>query len=382
MHILALPKWYPNAEDVQLGDFIQKQFEAVSHVARVSVVYVAPATQASWHVDESSAGDLWEIRSFFRSAKNGPAVFRRAVNFLRYWRTMATALAWVRKERGKPDLAHVHVLTAPALVARWLKLKWSLPYLVTEHGSSYITDAWQTRSPVTKAVDRWLMRDAARVTAVSPHLAAALQRNGLAKDLVVVPNIVPGMDRPLPAPGPATDFLMVADVVDNIKNISGVLRAFQKASAGRPEWRLTIIGGGLDLKMLQELSRTIGVDAQVQWLGRMENTAVLDRMAVCGTVIINSNVETFSIVTGEALALGKPVIATRCGGPEAFIRDANGVLIPPNDDAALAAAMLDVAAKHGEFQPQKQRDSLGGKFTPSAVAQQYLTVYRSILGNG
>jgi hypothetical protein len=44
--------------------------------------------------------------------------------------------------------------------------------------------------------------------------------------------------------------------------------------------------------------------------------------------------------------------------------------------------MLDVAAKHGEFQPQKQRDSLGGKFTPSAVAQQYLTVYRSILGNG
>jgi hypothetical protein len=51
----------------------------------------------------------------------------------------------------------------------------------------------------------------------------------------------------------------------------------------------------------------------------MENTAVLDRMAVCGTVIINSNVETFSKVTGEALALGKPVIATRCGGPEAFI---------------------------------------------------------------
>lgn len=381
MHILALPKWYPNEADVQLGSFIQKQFQAVSEVVRVSVVYIAPASKACWTVEKSQEGDLWEVRSYFRPAENGPAAFRRAANFLRYWRAMANALARVRSERGKPDLTHVHVLTAPALVARWLKLKWGLPYLVTEHGSAYITGTWSARSFFAKAVDRWVMRGAAKVTAVSPHLAAALERNGLAKNPVVVPNIVPGMDRTLPPLGPATDFLVVADMVDNIKNISGVLRAFQKASAGGTGWRLTIIGGGADREVLQELSRRSGLETQVQWLGRMENNAVLDRMATCGSVIVNSNVETFSIVIGEALALGKPVIATRCGGPEALIHDGNGVLIPVKDDAALAAAMLEVASKHEAFPPQKQRDSLGGKFTPFAVAQQYVSIYRSILGH-
>ncbi|MGV9011806.1 MAG: glycosyltransferase [Flavobacteriales bacterium] len=381
MHILALPKWYPNEADVQLGSFIQKQFQAVSEVVRVSVVYVAPASKAGWAIEKSQEGDLWEVRSYFRPAENGPVVFRRAVNFFRYWRTMANALARVRVDRGKPDLAHVHVLTVPALVARWLKLKWGLPYLVTEHSSAYITGAWSAHSFLPKAVDRWLMRGAAKVTAVSPHLAAALERNGLAKDPVVVPNIVPGIDRPLPPPGPATDFLMVADLVDNIKNISGVLRAFQKASSGRTGWRLTIIGGGADREILQELSRTLGLETQVHWLGRLANSAVLDRMPTCGTVIVNSNVETFSIVTGEALALGKPVIATRCGGPQTLIRDGNGVLIPVKDDAALAAAMREVASKHDAFPPQKQRDSLGGKFTPSAVGQQYVSIYRSILGH-
>ena len=114
----------------------------------------------------------------------------------------------------------------------------------------------------------------------------------------------------------------------------------------------------------------------------MENSAVLDLMAVCGCVIVNSNVETFSIVTGEALALGKPVIATRCGGPEGFIHESNGLLIAPKDNAALAAAMLEIRSRHGEFHPQEQRDSLGGAFTASAVAQQYFSIYRAILGHG
>ena len=43
MHILALPKWYPNEADVQLGSFIRKQFEVVSEEARVSVVFIAPS---------------------------------------------------------------------------------------------------------------------------------------------------------------------------------------------------------------------------------------------------------------------------------------------------------------------------------------------------
>ncbi len=86
-------------------------------------------------------------------------------------------------------------------------------------------------------------------------------------------------------------------------------------------------------------------------MGRLPNVEVLRIMAQAGFVVINSNVETFSVVTGEALALGKPVIATRCGGPEAFIDEANGFLIPTANDAELANAMQQMVKEHARFDP-------------------------------
>jgi glycosyltransferase involved in cell wall biosynthesis len=102
-------------------------------------------------------------------------------------------------------------------------------------------------------------------------------------------------------------------------------------------------------------------------------------MASTGSVIINSNVETFSVVTGEALALGKPVIATRCGGPEAFIVPGNGVLIAPKDDEGLSEAMIAMAADHAHYTPATVRGSVSGRFSPQAIANGFTSVYRQVL---
>ena len=100
-----------------------------------------------------------------------------------------------------------------------------------------------------------------------------------------------------------------------------------------------------------------------------------------GSVIINSNVETFSVVTGEALASGKPVIATRCGGPTAFITPANGVLIDVGSDAQLAAAMLAVHRGHGAYDPATVRASVSDRFSPEAVGTAFLHVYQRVLAH-
>ena len=105
-------------------------------------------------------------------------------------------------------------------------------------------------------------------------------------------------------------------------------------------------------------------------------------MAGTGTVIINSNFETFSVVTGEALASGKPVIATRCGGPEAFITPENGVLIPVGNDDALRDAMVRIAQEHSRYSPGTIRASVSQRFSPQAVAKAFDAVYREAIAHG
>jgi glycosyltransferase involved in cell wall biosynthesis len=175
--------------------------------------------------------------------------------------------------------------------------------------------------------------------------------------------------------------MMVADLVDRTKNVSGVLRAMAEARRQEPAITLDIIGDGPDRAMLQGLVGDLGLADAVRFHGRIANAEVLRLMAGTGSVIINSNVETFSVVTGEALASGKPVIATRCGGPTAFITPANGILIDVRSDEQLSAAMVRLVREHGAYPPAHVRTSVGDRFSVDAVGQAFGAIYQRVLAH-
>ncbi len=383
MHVLVLPKWYPARPDPQRGDFIRKQMLAVAGAHKMSVIYPCPvndlATRYELEVDDRHG--LWELRCHYRSCTIPNMPLRKLVNFIRWREALQAGVRHLLAERGLPDLIHAHILTRAVLGAFTLARKWHVPYIISEQSSVYLDGTWQRKNFIAKAIDRRLFRHAARTTAVSAHLAAALVRARLCTNADVVPNMIPGMERPLPPAGPANSFMMVADLVDHTKNISGALRALAAAHAQGHPLRLDVIGDGPDREPLHALARTLNISSHVRWHGRLAQADVLPAMAATGTVIINSNVETFSVVTGEALASGKPVIATRCGGPEQFITAANGVLIPVADDAALAAAMAAMASGHQRYSPATVRESIRGRFDAKAVADGFNTVYQRVLSH-
>lgn len=77
--------------------------------------------------------------------------------------------------------------------------------------------------------------------------------------------------------------------------------------------------------------------------------------------------------------LGKPVIATRCGGPEAFIDERNGFLIPRDNTAALAEAIKNMVACHHRFDPQAIRDTVDERYSQAVVGRQFFTIYERVL---
>ncbi|MCB0766548.1 MAG: glycosyltransferase [Flavobacteriales bacterium] len=378
-HALVIPKWWPNERDPQLGDFIRKQVQALARYEQVTVLLIETSTGHGPSICIDEVDGLTQVRSCYRASASRIKAWRKLMNLLHYRQAAMAGWRLVLSDRGMPSLTHVHILVRPALVAWWLKRRYGIPYVLSEQSSEYLDGTYARKGFLFHALNRLLFRNAAHVTAVSSWLGNGLVKLGLCANYEVVPNVIPGLDRTLPERGDADHFLVVADLVDRTKNVSGVIRAVSQLHKREVVVQLDIIGDGPDRALLEDLVAELGVNDQVTFLGRLPNTGVLDHMANVGSVIVNSNVETFSVVTGEALAQGKPVIATRCGGPEAFVRPGNGLLIPVGDTGALADAMEALVRDHASYDPHRIREGLSSIFGPDAVGKAFLRIHERSL---
>jgi glycosyltransferase involved in cell wall biosynthesis len=106
-------------------------------------------------------------------------------------------------------------------------------------------------------------------------------------------------------------------------------------------------------------------------------------MQACDVFVLPSLVETFGVVVIEAMACGKPVIATTCGGPENFLLSEHGILVPPGDPEALASAMSLILSKLADYNPSSIRRYALTNFGSETFAENIIGIYEKILaGHG
>lgn len=203
--------------------------------------------------------------------------------------------------------------------------------------SCSIRDKIQAVSDINYSADR--------VIAPSPAMADALVCNGVPEQkVVVVPHgiALPGR-QPLPADiGNRPLRFIYVGRINHVKGVHVMLKAFKDLPPGAYE--LHIVGDAVTKseksyrKVLQRDFR--GVTAV--WHGGIPHAEIPGFIASCD-VMVHPTIclEVFGLSIAESLAVGRPVIATRCGGAEVQIRDGeNGVLVPPNDSGALRRALL------------------------------------------
>lgn len=214
----------------------------------------------------------------------------------------------------------------------------SLPFI------PFVTPVGQAALQIDRMKGYWhdIAEDSTLVIAPSQRIADAMIENGLDEAKVrILPHGIP-----LPSSRPLqlrmTDgkikFFYVGRIC-YVKGLHVLLEAFHKVCAAEIE--LHLIGGAgnkEEERYLSGLRKKYARDNRIFWHGKIDPSEVYDltsgfHISIAPTVCM----EIFGLNIAEALALGKPVLATRCGGAEMQIKEGvNGWLVPPNDPMALA----------------------------------------------
>jgi len=370
--ILFLTAWYPNKKDVQIGEFVRKHIRAASTKNDCCLLYVMNGGKQDplYELTLDKIHGFPEIRISYRNADK----FSNAIRFMKAYRT---GLKMVAAEFGRPDILHVNIGGWHGMIA-WMLKKWKgIPYVFTEHWTGYASGKFRSLGMFRKWSTRFICRNAGAATAVSESLKGSMIRSGVSNPgFQIVPNVVEAAIVPVSGKRQKKILLTVADLKDKQKNISATIRAVHEISQMRSDLEYHIIGGGEDEEMLRQIVKDSGLaDHVVFFHGQRDNTFVLDFLNKIDFLIVNSRVETFSVVTAEALLSGKPVVATRSGGPESFMEPGCGKLISPDDDVALREAILHMLDHSHEYDPLKLSASVRAKFSLDTIAEKLQTVY-------
>ena len=174
------------------------------------------------------------------------------------------------------------------------------------------------------------------------------------------------------------EFINVALMTEN-KCQANILHAFSRISKVNPNIRLTLGGDGPVRSQLEQLAHDLGIAEKVKFTGMLTREQVLAAMAAADAFVLSSRYETFGVVVIEALALGKPVIATRCGGPESIVRKEDGILILVDDVDALAAAMIKMVENRNDYDPAEIRKACSARFSEAAIAKRLMNTYADVV---
>jgi glycosyltransferase involved in cell wall biosynthesis len=287
----------------------------------------------------------------------------------------------IKQKFGDHDITHAYIFIRPAVLAWWKKIFKGTPYVISEQWSGYVSGKFEKRNFFEKAITRFLTSKASAITTVSEFLKKGMIRNEIKGNFYVIPNVIETDSSPVTEKinDGIIRILTVADLVDEIKNISGTIKAVAEIIKNYPNVRFDIVGGGHDLEKLEQLALELSVlNKNIFFHGMKTNKEVYEYLHQCDFLIMNSRFETFSSICAEAMSCGKPIIATRCGGPDEFVIPLTGILIEPRNQKELLAAIKNMISNYSNYNSLEIKKYAVGKFNASAIGKQFFEIYKSI----
>lgn len=398
MNIFFIPSWYPSADAPLSGIFSKEQAIAVAaHYpgCNLGISLWGQKSEENLLWTKDHIKNLPKLICFFGQK---PKDLCLKDNLHEYY---TAALTWTDKilkgnikniiraneqnlarfeaKFGKVSVIHAHVAFPAGYIAMELAKKYKLPYIITEQMSPFPVPSYMNRGRIMPKVTIPIQQ-ADTVIAISPHAASDIrQKTGVQS--ICIPNLV-NESLFLPSNNVVSSqpftFFTLGRMLPQ-KGIPDLLQAI--ALMKHKEVRFRLGGEGDNKGAYQELGEKLGIADRIQWLGLLSRTEAAREFQQCHAFVLPSIHESMGVVYAEAIACGKPIIASRSGGAEFIVNKSNGLMVDVNAPRQLAAAMDNMVENYSNYDPQAIREDFMSRFSSTAVSEKINTVYKALSSN-
>lgn len=275
--------------------------------------------------------------------------------------------------RVRPDVVNLHFLTGAVAYLVALRPVFRYKLVLSGHGGDLLdpTPAMRARLP-------GFLATADAITVVSGELARAAAAFGAPEDrLHMISN---GADTVFWCPGPPAPepgrIVATGRLLPN-KGFDILLDAL----AGLPQSQATIAGEGARRGELEARIAELGIGGRVRLAGHLDREALRAELRRASVFAMPSRREGMPLALIEALACGTPAVATAIGGIPEVLTAESGLIVPPDDPAALRDALARALAGEAPFSRDGARER-AEMFSDAACYGRYAALLRSLAGAG
>lgn len=385
INALWLTSWYPNKLDAMNGDFIQRHARAVSLCAKITVIHAEPDFTHSMKGVETSTedGNLKEIITYYPVSKSN-LIVSKFITGMRYKKIMKAQVKKYIRENGLPDIVHVHVPMKAGIIALWLKKKYEIPFVVTEHWAIYndeAADKFTSRNFLFKSYTKRILNECSLFLPVSDHLGKAVNKIVTEVAYKPIPNVA---DTHLFFHKKKNDedknifaFIHVSTMKFQ-KNPHGIIKVFSLFIKENTLSKLVMVGENFEAVAAYATELKIPTE-NIEFTGLLTYPEVAQKMKNSDACILFSRFENLPCVIIEALCCGLPVISTNVGGIAELINESNGLLIKSEDEDALLESMKKMYSSYSNIDRENISAEAISKYNYETIGKEICGVYEEVI---
>ena len=352
------------------GDFIQRHAEAVAIKNEVTSIHIVSDKNTKIFIDitDEIINDVRTIIGYVKFTKNP----------LLKWLRFIQAFRKILKKIKAFDVVHVNRIYPFGIFALYLKHSSKKPFIISEHWTGLLKEHPATLSFFEKFISKNIVRNAAFVCPVSQNLADSMTSLGFKGNYRIVPNVV---DTTLFVPKSSLKnqftLLHVSNMLDEHKNISGILHVVGELKKSIPDFRFILIGSNSEKYINQIIE--LSLQDIIEVIPQIEHQKIAKFMQETDAFVLFSNYENLPCVVLESFSCGLPVIATDVGGISEFFPHNFGYLIPKNDTQKLKETILHFYKSNTDYSSSKMHQYVENNFSRDVICEMLSSCYHNAL---
>lgn len=385
-NILWLASWYPNVLSPYDGDFIQRHAKAVALFQKLTVIYIKKDVDGIITKNEkiviSTHDNLTEIIIYYHSLKTGINFLDRLISLKKYLKVYQRILLTYINKHGKPDLVHVHVPLNAGILALWLKKKYNIPFIISEHWGGYFREdkfGLNSLNAVQKRLIKKIFEHALILTVVSEVLGKSINDFYGKLNYIIIPNTIDtSIFYPIEAPENKIVQFIHISTLGCQKNPEQIIEGFEILKNEGYSFQLIIYG---PKKIgLEALVKRISLNDSVQFKNEVPQSKLAEDLRKADALILYSRYETFGCVVIEANACGVPAILSDLPVFKEYINEnVNGIFAKPNTPFILANKLKEFILHKSLFDKNLIANITATRFSYEAIGGKFIDLYENII---